>query len=33
MSNLHNVNIERSVLSSILFNPTTFEDVAALIGA
>ncbi|MBN1839817.1 MAG: replicative DNA helicase [Campylobacterales bacterium] len=33
MSNLHNINIERSVLSSILFNPMSFEDVAALIGA
>jgi len=33
MSNLHNVNIERSVLSSILFNPATFEDIAAVIGA
>jgi len=33
MSNLHNVNIERSVLSSILFNPATFEDVAAVISA
>ncbi|AOO65747.1 replicative DNA helicase [Sulfurospirillum halorespirans] len=33
MSNLHNVNIERSVLSSILFNPATFEDIAAVISA
>lgn len=33
MTNLHNINIERSVLSSILFNPATFEDVAAQISA
>ncbi|MDD2384839.1 MAG: replicative DNA helicase [Sulfurospirillaceae bacterium] len=32
MSNLHNINIERSVLSSILFNPATFEDVAAVVS-
>lgn len=31
MNNLHNINIERSVLSSILFNPETFEDVAAVL--
>lgn len=31
MDNLHNINIERSVLSSILFNPAVFEDVAATI--
>ncbi|MDA3908193.1 MAG: replicative DNA helicase, partial [Sulfurimonas sp.] len=31
--NLHNINIERSVLSSILFNPATFEEVAASIKA
>ena len=29
MDNLHNINIERSILSSILFNPASFEDVAA----
>lgn len=29
MDNLHNINIERSILSSILFNPSSFEDVAA----
>ena len=29
MDNLHNINIERSVLSSILFNPASFEDVAS----
>ncbi len=29
MTNLYNINIERSVLSSILFNPATFEDVAS----
>ena len=29
MEVLHNVNIERSVLSSILFNPALFEDVAS----
>lgn len=28
INNLYNINIERSVLSSILFNPATFEDVA-----
>jgi replicative DNA helicase len=28
MNNLYNINIERSVLSSILFNPATFEEVA-----
>ena len=33
MNNLHNINIERSVLSSILFNPATFEEVAAVISA
>ena len=33
MNNLHNINIERSVLSSILFNPTTFEDVAAVLNS
>ncbi|WP_024953648.1 replicative DNA helicase [Sulfurospirillum arcachonense] len=29
MDNLHNINIERSVLSSILFNPATYEEVAS----
>ncbi|MFK5882454.1 MAG: replicative DNA helicase [Sulfurospirillum sp.] len=29
MQNLHNINIERSVLSSILFEPGSFEDIAA----
>ena len=33
MNNLHNINIERSVLSSILFNPATFEEVAAILSA
>jgi len=31
MNNLHNINIERSVLSSILFNPASFEEVASTI--
>jgi replicative DNA helicase len=31
MDNLHNINIERSVLSSILFNPSSYEDVAAVV--
>ncbi len=29
MAELHNLNIERAVLSSILFDPTLFEDVAS----
>ncbi len=29
MQNLHNINIERSVLSSVLFDPGSFEDIAA----
>lgn len=29
MDNLHNINIERSVLSSIIFNPNLFEDIAS----
>ncbi|MDR1284593.1 MAG: replicative DNA helicase [Campylobacteraceae bacterium] len=29
MDNLHNINIERSVLSSIIFNPTLFEEVSS----
>ncbi|MDR2790692.1 MAG: replicative DNA helicase [Campylobacteraceae bacterium] len=33
MDNLHNINIERSVLSSIIFNPALFEDVSAKIVA
>ncbi len=31
MNNLHNINIERALLSSILFDPSTFEDVAAVL--
>ncbi len=31
MQNLHNINIERSVLSSILFDPGLFEDIAAIL--
>lgn len=30
---LHNINIERAVLSSIIFDPSTLEDVAAKITA
>ena len=30
-SHLYNLNIERSVLSSILFDPTIYEDVAAVL--
>jgi len=33
MDNLHNLNIERSVLSSILFNPVLFEDAAEVLKA
>jgi replicative DNA helicase len=33
VDNLHNINIERSVLSSILFNPASFEEVASVIKA
>jgi len=33
MDNLHNINIERSVLSSILFNPAGYEDVASNLKA
>ncbi len=33
MDNLHNINIERSVLSSILFNPASFEETASAIKA
>lgn len=29
METLHNINMERSVLSSILFNPSLFEDIAS----
>ncbi len=29
METLHNINMERSILSSILFNPSLFEDVAS----
>ena len=31
MQNLHNINIERSILSSVLFDPSSFEDIAALL--
>ncbi len=32
MSNaLHNINIERAVLSSIIFEPSTFEDIVAVL--
>jgi len=31
MQSLHNINIERSVLSSVFFDPSTFEDIAALL--
>jgi len=31
MNDLHNTNIERSILSTIIFEPTTFEDIAAVI--
>lgn len=33
MENLHNINIERAVLSSIFFNPAQFEDVASRLKA
>jgi replicative DNA helicase len=33
MENLHNLNIERSILSSIFFNPELFEEVASQIKA
>ncbi|MDR0407598.1 MAG: replicative DNA helicase [Campylobacteraceae bacterium] len=29
MDNLHNINIERSILSSIIFNPALFEEVSS----
>jgi len=29
MSDLHNTNIERAILSTIIFEPSTFEDIAA----
>jgi replicative DNA helicase len=32
MDNLHNINMERSVLSSIIFNPVLFEDVSSKIN-
>lgn len=32
MDNLTNINIERAVLSSILFNPELFEDVFSVLG-
>ena len=31
MQNLHNINIERSVLSSVFFDPSSFEDIAAVL--
>jgi len=31
-AHLYNLNIERAVLSSILFDPSIFEDVAAVLG-
>ncbi len=31
MQNLHNINIERSVLSSVFFDPSSFEDIAAIL--
>lgn len=33
MENLHNINIEKSILSSILFEPSNFEDIFGEIGA
>ncbi len=32
-NNLHNINIERAVLSSIIFDPSLFEDVASRLKA
>lgn len=31
MDNLHNINIERAVLSSIVYNPALFEDIASIL--
>ncbi|MBN2824789.1 MAG: hypothetical protein JXQ76_05665, partial [Campylobacterales bacterium] len=31
--NLYNLNIERAVLSSILFDPNTYEEVAAKLSS
>ncbi|MDR3346245.1 MAG: replicative DNA helicase [Campylobacteraceae bacterium] len=33
MDNLHNINIERSVLSSIIFNPALFEEISSFLKA
>ncbi len=32
-TNLHNINIERSILSSIIFNPAIYGDIANIISA
>ncbi len=32
-TNLHNINIERSILSSIIFNPSIYGDIASIINA
>lgn len=29
MENMYNLNIERAVLSSIIFDPQTYEEIAA----
>lgn len=31
MNNLHNINIERAVLSSIIYNPAIFEDIVTIL--
>jgi len=31
--NLHNINIERAILSSIIFNPQSFDDLAASLNS
>lgn len=33
MDNLHNINIERAVLSSIIYNPSIFEDIVTVLKA
>lgn len=33
MNEFHNINIERALLSSILFDPSIFEDIAAMLSA
>ncbi len=33
MENLHNLNMERSILSSILYNPALYEDIASELKA